>query len=325
MTAWLILGAVTAAARAASRRFVAFDMAALAEEAGSVVSSVLFGALGGAGVLPFGRPSFEATIAEAGVGVSGSLRGFALGFDAVGEAPDVVLASAAAVLAPVGHAPYDELLTRAAALPEAAHETLAEGLRLVVGYQDIAYGKAYLDIVELMARHGRPNAPLDPLATVAAAKYVARAMAFDDVIRVAALKTQPSRAARVEREMGGQVIGLTEFMHPRMEELLGLLPRRLGEAVERHTRLVALLERLFCGPRRIRTDTISGFLLLYFIAGLRGWRSCSLRYYREWVRIHTWIGRISNGVPDGPRFGDRTAGQPAPDQRIQRDTRSWPG
>ena len=83
-------GAVTAAAQATSRRCVAFDMAALAEQAGSVVSSVLFGALCATGVLPFGRPLFEATIADHGVGVQGSLRGFALGFAAVGDASGVV-------------------------------------------------------------------------------------------------------------------------------------------------------------------------------------------------------------------------------------------
>jgi indolepyruvate ferredoxin oxidoreductase, beta subunit len=292
--------AVTAAARVACRRFVAFDMATLAERAGSVVSSVLFGALCATGVLPFGRASFEAAISDAGVGVQASLRGFALGLKAVEKAPDPVAAPTVAVLAPVGHAPYDALQIRAAALPEAAHETLAEGLRLVVGYQDIAYGTVYLDAVEMIAGLGRRKAPPDPEVTVAAAKYVARAMAFDDVIRVAALKTQPSRAARIEREMGEQVIAVTDFMHPRMEEILGLLPLRLGVAVERQTRLVGLLGRLLCGPRRIRTDTISGFLLLYMIAGLRGWRSRTLRYYREWLRIHAWLGMIQTVVSQDP-------------------------
>ncbi len=154
--------AVTAAARVACRRFVAFDMATLAERAGSVVSSVLFGALCGTGVLPFGRASFEATISDAGVGVQASLRGFALGLKAVEKAPDPVAAPTVAVLAPVGHAPYDALQIRAAALPEAAHETLAEGLRLVVAYQDIAYGTVYLDAVEMIAGLGRRKAPPDP-------------------------------------------------------------------------------------------------------------------------------------------------------------------
>ena len=80
-------GAVTAAARAASQRFIAFDMAALADQASSVVSFVLFGTLCRAGALPFPRAAFEATITESGIGVQGSLRGFALGFDAATTPP----------------------------------------------------------------------------------------------------------------------------------------------------------------------------------------------------------------------------------------------
>lgn len=100
--------------------------------------------------------------------------------------------------------------------------------------------------------------------------------------------------------MGGEVIAVTEFMHPRMEELLGLLPPRLGTAMERRPRLVGLLDRVFCGARRIRTDTISGFLLLYLFAGLRGWRRRTLRYAREWQRIRAWLGTIQTVVGEDP-------------------------
>ncbi|MGZ5184177.1 MAG: DUF6537 domain-containing protein [Caldimonas sp.] len=51
------------------RRFVSFDMAHAAEQSGSVISAVLFGALSGTGVLPFSRSQFEATIERGGVGV----------------------------------------------------------------------------------------------------------------------------------------------------------------------------------------------------------------------------------------------------------------
>jgi len=52
-------------------------MAEAAEQAGSVISAVLFGALAGTGVLPFSRAQFEATIARGGVGVAPSLKAFA--------------------------------------------------------------------------------------------------------------------------------------------------------------------------------------------------------------------------------------------------------
>ena len=275
-------GAVTAAGRAAAARFVAFDMAALAEQAGSVVSSVLFGALCRTGALPFNRAAFEAVIVEAGVGVPGSLRGFELGFDGGQAAPVAQSVAESPALRPVGRADYDALLVRAARLPAEAHVMLAEGLRHVVTFQDSAYGATYLDLVE----------SLPTTLTETAAKYIARAMVYDDVIRVACLKTEPSRASRIQREMGGDIIATTEFMHPRMVELLGLLPPGLGAVLARQTRLVAWLDRVFCGPRRVRTDRIGGFLLLYLVAGLRGWRRRSWRHAQEWRRIEAWLASV---------------------------------
>ena len=69
--------ALLAHADAAAKRFIRFDMAAAAEQTGSVISAVLFGALAGTGVLPFSRAQFEATIERGGVGVAPSLKAFA--------------------------------------------------------------------------------------------------------------------------------------------------------------------------------------------------------------------------------------------------------
>ena len=61
--------------RAAAKRFLAFDMAAIAEATRSPINAVLFGALAGAGALPFGRPAFEAAIRRGRVGVEAEPRG----------------------------------------------------------------------------------------------------------------------------------------------------------------------------------------------------------------------------------------------------------
>src|SRR5947209_8512599 len=74
--------ALSAACRDAARALVAFDMAAIADATGSVVSAVLFGALAGAGVLSFPRTAFEAAIRRGGVGVAASLAAFAAGYEA---------------------------------------------------------------------------------------------------------------------------------------------------------------------------------------------------------------------------------------------------
>lgn len=69
-------------ARAASKRLVADDFMALAEDAGSVISSSLLGALAGSEALPFTREAYEEAIKASGRGVEASLAAFASGYEA---------------------------------------------------------------------------------------------------------------------------------------------------------------------------------------------------------------------------------------------------
>ncbi len=70
------------ACRSAAKTMHAFDMAAIAEATGSVISAVLFGTIAGAGVLPFPRQAFEGAIKRGGVGIKASLAAFTAGFEA---------------------------------------------------------------------------------------------------------------------------------------------------------------------------------------------------------------------------------------------------
>src|SRR3546814_15693700 len=61
------------------------------------------------------------------------------------------------------------------------------------------------------------------------------AMAYDGVIRVAALKTRGTRFERVRREVGAradQLVMTTDYMHPRLEEICGTMPTGLGRWLE---------------------------------------------------------------------------------------------
>jgi indolepyruvate ferredoxin oxidoreductase beta subunit len=84
-------------ARAASKRLVADDFMALAEDVGSVISSSLLGALAGSEALPFSREDYEESIRRSGRGVEPSLAAFAAGFDAaLSQSEDAVNAAAQA-------------------------------------------------------------------------------------------------------------------------------------------------------------------------------------------------------------------------------------
>ena len=125
--------------------------------------------------------------------------------------------------------------------------------------------------------------------TAAAAKYIAVAMAYDDVIRVADLKIRASRYERVLRENSvgdGQIVYTTEYMHPRLEEVAGTMPAPLGRFLESYP---ALFGWAFRKGRRVRSGTIHWFLMLYGLAMLKPIRRTTLRHKREMAHLEKWL------------------------------------
>ncbi len=285
------------ACRAAARQFIAFDMAALADATGSVLSAVLFGALAGASALPFPGGAFEAAIRRAGVGVERSLAAFAAGFEAArsGEAVAPTVQRAAS---------FDRASTPIAPLhDEAAQQYSGEALAVVaaaidrlVDYQDEAYARSFLARLErfrdIEARHGDRAGAL--IAEVA--RQLALAMTYEDVIRVAELKIHPSRFAKVREEVqieAGQVLEIAEYFHPRVEEIADTLPAPLGRWLLRTGWARRIVERLTRKGRTVKTTSISGFLLLYAMAKLKPRRRQSFRFAKEATAIEAWLDLVA--------------------------------
>jgi indolepyruvate ferredoxin oxidoreductase beta subunit len=86
-----------------------------------------------------------------------------------------------------------------------------------------------------------------------------------------------------------QLVGITEFFHPRLEEICATLPARLGLMIEGSPGLSRVVKKMFERGRRIRTDRLSGFLPLYAIAGLKRWRRSLLRHRREQAHLDAWL------------------------------------
>ncbi|MDN2567291.1 indolepyruvate oxidoreductase subunit beta family protein [Aquibium sp. A9E412] len=294
--------AVLATVRSAARRFVGFDMDRIAAEAGTMISASLFGALAGCGALPFERAAFENAIRKGGRGVEASLAAFARAYDRARHA-DAADAAAEAPASPERRAPsgpqalvarWQALAARAAAFPPAVCDMTMRGLEKVVDFQDLAYGEEYLDRLDAVLRvDGETGgAARDWALSMAAAKHVANAMAYDDVIRVADRKTRAARFARIAREVeapADAVVQLTEYMHPRGAEVCSMLPAELGRAIEARPRLFALLDRVVNRGRRVRSDSLVWFTVLFGLAGLRRWRRRLLRHQREVAHVDEWL------------------------------------
>ncbi|TIV49845.1 MAG: indolepyruvate oxidoreductase subunit beta family protein, partial [Mesorhizobium sp.] len=270
---------------------------------GTMISASLLGALAGSDALPFTRESYEQAIGAGGRGVKASLAAF-------GAACDRALGIAAAPTSEKAAKPaaepkstakvsgpetllkgWQQLAARVAALPEPLRDMAERGLKKVVDYQDIAYGGEYLDRLDKAV--ALDSAERGYALSIAAAKHLANAMCYDDMIRVADLKTRSTRDKRVRKEVGvkeGSVLQVTEYFHPRIEEFCGTMPAGLGSYIEKRPKLAAFLDRRINRGRHIRTDSFTGFAMLWFIGGLRRWRRRLLRHKVETEHLERWYG-----------------------------------
>ncbi len=300
--------AVHAAARAAARRYLVADMAAIAEAHGSVISASLFGAVAASGVLPFGREAFEAAVRAGGVGVDASLAAFDAGYrrvladadadaDADGTAPAEAATGEAAPLIKEGAVPIagdDPAWTQIrATLPPPAHEFAAHGVARLRDYQDDAYAASYLARLAALARRRSPAG--QPALIAECARWLALWMAYEDVVRVADLKTRAERFARIRMQAGaepGQPVAQVEFLHPRVEEIADVLPAALGRRLLASPAWRAIVARVLGGARRLDTARLPGFVAMRVLAGGRRWRRASLRFAQESAAIDAWLARV---------------------------------
>jgi indolepyruvate ferredoxin oxidoreductase beta subunit len=292
--------AVMTAVRIAARRVISFDMEAMARRSGTIISAPLLGALAGSAALPFPSEAFLAAIAAGGRGAAASMAGFEDGLRqtrATSEPPAQIAPKPQGPDLPdkLGHQSLDVQLMRIRAFPANVRATALAGFRRLIDYQDLDYGAAYLSRLEdLLRRDEEMGGHAKGFAfTLAAAKHLANALAYDDVIAVADLKIRASRFERIRREMkaADDPLVVTEFLHPRAEELVSLLPSAIGTRASANRAVMALVDRWLCKGRRIRTTSLGGFLLLAAVAALRRQRRVLLRHQTEMAHLDAWLAQ----------------------------------
>jgi len=288
-----------ASARATAKRLIAFDMAEIAERCGAVISAVILGGMAGSRALPFAADSYRAAIRHAGIAAESNLAAFNAGAAAAQTAasdPIAARSATAGTVHPVGRAAHPrvrKLLDRVSAeFPAPLAAVLIAGLRRLIDYQDVDYATTYLDRLTPFCR--RDTAAQQYRLSDTLARGLALWMSFEDTIRVADLKTRGERVSRIRDEVRSQpteLVQVTEFLKPRVEEICDTLPVRIGHLVERSPRLLRALGRL-TGDRQVPTSTLTGFLMLRAVAGLARWRRHTLRFAREQASIGAWIADV---------------------------------
>jgi indolepyruvate ferredoxin oxidoreductase beta subunit len=264
---------VIAAGRQLAKQAVLFDMRKLAQDSGTVINAVLFGAMAGSGALPLPREACEQAIRRGGRGADASLRGFAAGFEiAAGAKP-----------APQPPAPphratgYDEVVRL--------------GVERLNDYQGRDYADLYL--ARLKDFHGK-----DERLFSETARQLALWMAYEDIIRVADLKTRASRFARVRKEVGakdGEPVIVIDYLKPGIEEFASLLPAFMGKKLMDWAQRNGKLDAYNVGMH-IKTSGVLGYLLMRSLAWLKPWRPRSYRYAEEQKLIERWLARVKDAA-----------------------------
>jgi indolepyruvate ferredoxin oxidoreductase beta subunit len=298
--------------QAFSREHHVLDMSALARECGTVVSAVMLGAVAGSGLFPFQRADYEAVVGAGGsASAQASLRGFARAFDIVSGAQaqsslvralldddlaDAPVASAAMQPAQAG--------TQAlAAFPLPVREMMALGHARLIDYQGPDYAALYVQrLTRVLAaeRAADPSAAQGFALTTEMARWLALWMAFDDIVRVADLKSRESRWRRVRNEVRAQddeLLEVWDHFKPGVTEFAALLPPGLALRLTNwDRRRVAAGKTAWALPLKVGTHSVQGMLALRALAAMKWLRVRGSRYAHEQTMIEQWLDGAIQGT-----------------------------
>jgi len=299
-----------------SREHHVFDMGAAARETGTIVSAVMLGAIAGSGLFPFPREAYERVVRGNGDKVSkmaeASLRGFAKAFDAV-SAPRQQAAMVAGLLSTSGdEAPPDAALPPAVAslFPAQVHEMLGLGHARVLDYQDADYARLYVERLQKVLaaeRSADPASAHDFAITREMARWLALWMAFDDIVRVAELKSRASRARRVRDEVKAgehDIVKVYDHFKPGAPEFAALLPPSLSARVTAWDRRRPTPWAL---PLKVGSHSVFGMASLRLLASLRWLRRRGQRFMEEQALIDRWLDSVVKGTAAHWRLGQEIA------------------
>ncbi len=299
--------------KAFSREHHVFDMGTIAKESGTVVSAVMLGAVAGSGLFPFRREDYETVVRggdttapeKVSKMAAASLRGFARGHELVSQ-PRAQAAMVAGLLSDeenVAPAPTALPAELAARFPPQVHSMFTLGHARMLDYQGPAYAQLYVQRLEQVLaaeRAADPSGIQDFATTREMARWLALWMAFDDIVRVADLK---SRSTRWQRVRGEVKVGDDDLLHvydhfkPGAPEFAALLPPSLSQKVLRWDRNRVLKGKTpWALPLKIGTHSVFGMLALRGLAGMKWLRVRGARYANEQAMIEKWLGGVVSGT-----------------------------
>lgn len=317
-----------------SKSYHILDMALLAKQSGTVISSVMLGCIGGCGLLPFKKENYETAIKEDSKDLSNtqraSLKGFQLGWEAIEQQikntqfVEQVVQSLEPKNEVKNHLSNSPTIAPAVLtqFPHETHDIVKLGYSRLVEYQDPAYADLYIDrLTKILNAEEQANLQQTSkesstevgawAITSETARWTALWMAFDDIVRVAELKNKASRFEGIKQDVKAQntdIVRVFDHFKPGVPELAGLLPSSMAETLlkweENRVRsgLPALELKI-----KLNANSIFGALVLKFLSSLKWLRKMGRRYRIEQLSIDMWLNCVLESTRENKSLGFEVA------------------
>jgi indolepyruvate ferredoxin oxidoreductase beta subunit len=136
-------------------------------------------------------------------------------------------------------------------------------------------------------------------------------MAFDDIVRVAALKGRASRAQRVRQEVRAtdeDIVKVYDHFKPGAAEFAALLPPALSRRVtawDRGRQARGLAP--WALPLKVGSHSVFGMASLRLLASLRWLRRRGSRFAEEQALIERWLAAVETGTREAWALGHELA------------------
>jgi len=288
---------------------VAGDLQLLDPDASPLpLNARLLGCIAASGVLPLNEQVMRESIRQCDIAVERNLAGFDDGFSRDSAEPSDD--------APAPYQPAPPGFAEALApFPQPLQPLLGHALARLIDYQDRDYAQRYLDRLQpLLQAEGNDTG--NPVLEEAA-RQLATWMSYQDIIRVAQLKTRPQRLSRIRRELGAEThepVAVRDYFKPRLAELMALFPgsfaakaaptsSSIGAALAANEPPISMpVEGALTaqtGGLALRWPTSSplGYGALKLLASLRRLRRHGRGYRREQAVIEHWLTAVIDTLP----------------------------
>jgi indolepyruvate ferredoxin oxidoreductase, beta subunit len=282
-------------------RLNVLDMNAVAKDCGTIVSAVMLGAIAASGLFPFAMEDYKAVVGSGNAQADKSWRGFERAHELLtGQIKTKEMITGMLLDDP--HSQISAINSNSRTNTPLSIEQI--GTARMMEYQRESYAKLYAErLAAVKQATSHADSAISTNVANETARWLALWMAFDDIVRVADLKSRESRYQRVRGEVKAgddDLVRIYDHFKPGVPEFAGLLPAFLANPMLAwDARRKQSGKGAFEVPLKVGSHGVVGMLALRFLTSLKWLRVRGSRYAIEQKLIDQWLDAIKRAGQSG--------------------------